>query len=202
MELLEFAQIRSQATKPTFVLTGNISVTRFFQTRAIPPAQWNVCDYVLKFNFKIADTAGSVNTAVDSFSRLELKVLEKIRLKIREYIQTRPTELTISSSDVADEEQFFFTQADNEDELEDQTLEQKEQSGQNAKQWVANEELPSLKTSAKELTKINGNTTSYSLNGVKVSARMRAERVVNLVLKDMKLKLIGQPHDGVPITTD
>ena len=45
-------------------------------------------------------------------ARLELKVTEKIRLKIWEDIQTTPIEVTTSSSDVADEEQIFFTQAD------------------------------------------------------------------------------------------
>ena len=55
--------------------------------------------------------------------------------------------MTTSSSDVADEKQFFFTQADNAIESEEQTLERKEQSRQNAKQRVANEEQPYLKTS-------------------------------------------------------
>ena len=89
---------------------------------------------MLQFNFKIAHLAGSVNTAADFFSRLELKVTEKIRLKIREDIQTTPIEVTTSSSDVADEE-FFITQSDNNDESEEQTLERKERSRQNAKQW-------------------------------------------------------------------
>ena len=60
----------------------------FFQTKAIPPALWNACDYVLHCNFKIADIAGSVNTAAHFLSRLELKVTEKIRLTIREDFQT------------------------------------------------------------------------------------------------------------------
>ena len=109
MAFLQFAPFLWEATKPTFVLTDNKSVTRFFQTKAIPPALWNACDYVLQFNFKIGQIAGSVNTAADFLSRLELKVTEKIRLKIREDIQTTPIEVTTSSSDVADEEQFFFT---------------------------------------------------------------------------------------------
>ena len=164
-----------EATKPTIVLTDNKSVTRFFQTKAIPPALWNACDYVLQFNFKIAHIAGSVNTATDFLSRLEFKVTEKIRLKIREDIQTTPIEVTTSSSDVADEEQFFFTRSDNDNESEEQTLERKEQSRQNAKQWAANEESPASKTSVKEVTKIDGNTTSYSLNGIKANARIRVE---------------------------
>ena len=119
---------------------------------------------MLQFNFKLAHIAGSVNTAADFLSRLEHKVTEKIRLKIREDIQTTPIEVTTSSSDVADEEQIFFTSADDATESEEQTLERKEQSRQNAKQWAANEELLALKTSVKEFTKVDGNTTSYSMN--------------------------------------
>ena len=62
---------------------------------------------MLQINFKIAHIAGSVNTAADYLSRLELEVTEKIRLKIRENIQTTPIEVTNSSSDVAHEEQVF-----------------------------------------------------------------------------------------------
>ena len=127
---------------------------KFFQTKAIPPALWNACDFVLLFNFKIAHIAVSVNTAADFLSRLEPKVTEKIRLKIREDIQTTPVEVTSSSSDVADEEQFLFTHADNNDESEKQTLEGKEQARQNAKEWAANEEPSALKTSVKEITRI------------------------------------------------
>ena len=127
MTFLEFAHILWEATKPTIVLTDNKSVTRFFHTKAIPPALWNACDYVLQFNFTIAHIAGSVNTAADFLSRLELKVTEKIRLKIREDIPIAPIEVTTSCSDVADEEQIFFTHADDAKESEQQTLERKEQ---------------------------------------------------------------------------
>ena len=110
--------------------------------------------------------------------------------------------MTTSSSDVADEEQVFFTQTDNDNEHEEQTIERKEQSRQNAKQWAANEESPALKTSVKEFKKIDGNTTSYSINGIKANARIRVEQDVDLVLKNMKLKILGQPYDEVLILTD
>ena len=202
MAFREFAHILWEAAKPTIVLTDNKSVTRFFQTKAIPPALWNACDYRLQFNFKLAQIAGSVNTAADFLSRLELKVTEKIPLKIREHIQTTPIELTTSSSDVADEEQFFFTQARKNDESEVNTLERKEQLRQNAKQWAANEESPILKISVKEFTKIAGNTTLYSMNGIKANARIRVEQDVDVVWKNMKLKISGQPHDEVLMMTD
>ena len=73
---------------------------------------------------------------------------------------------------------------------------------QNAKQWVANEEPPSLKTSVKELTKIDVKTTSNSMNGIKANALIRVEQDVDLVLKKMKLKFLGQQFDEVIITTD
>ena len=141
----------------------------------------------MQFNFKLSHIARSVNTAADFPSRLELKVTGKIRLKIREGIQTTPIEVTTSSSDVADEEQVFFTQPDNSNESEEQNLQRKEQSKQNLKQWAANEELPFLKTSVKEFTKIDGNTTPCSMNGIRVNARIRVEQDVDLVVKNMKL---------------
>ena len=85
----------SQTTNPLNV---------FLQTKAIPPALRNACDYVLQFNFKRAHIAGSVNTATDFHSTLEFKVTEKIRLKIREDIQATAIEVNTSSSDFADEE--------------------------------------------------------------------------------------------------
>ena len=202
MAFLEFAHILWETSIPTIVLADNKSVTRFFQTKAIPPTPWNACDYVLPFDFKTAHIAGSVNTAADFLSRLELKVTEKIQLKIREDVQTTQIEVSTSSSDVADEEQFFFTQPDSQDETEEQILQSNEQSQKNAAEWVTNQELSSLKPSIKEFTKIDGNTTSYSINGIKASAGIRVEQDADLVLRNLKLKILGQPHDDVLLATD
>ena len=199
MAFFVFAHTMWEAIKPTTVATDNKSVNRFFQTKAIPPALWNACDYVLLFNFKIAHIAGSVNTAADFLSRLELKVTEKIHLKIQEVIQTTPIEVNTSSSGVADQEQLFFARVDN-NESRQKTLERKEQSKQNAKQWAANEESSTSKTSVKEFTNIDGNTTSSSMNGIKANARIGIEQ--NLVLKSMQLKMLGQPYDDVLMMTD
>ena len=188
MAFFEFAHFLWEATKSTIVVTDNKSVTRFFQTKAIPPALWTACDYVLQNHFKIAHSASSINTA-DNFPSRLLKVTEEIRLKIREDIQTTPIEMTTTSSDVADVEQFFCTQADDENESKEQTLERKPQSRQIAKQWVANQEPSSLKTSVKEFTKIDGNTTSYSMNAIKANALIRVEQGVDIVLKNMELKI-------------
>ena len=65
-----------------------------------------------------------------------------------------------------------------------------------------NEESPVLKTSVKEFTKIDGNTMSYSMNGIQANARKRVEQDVDLVLKSMKLKSLSQPYDEVLMITD
>ena len=79
---------------------------------------------MLQFNFKIAHNAGSVNTAADFLYRLELKITEKTRLKIREDIET-PIQVTTYSSDLADGKHFCYKQADNKHESEEQTLSEK-----------------------------------------------------------------------------
>ena len=59
-----------------------------------------------------------------------------------------------------------------------------------------------MKPSIKEFTKTDGNTTSYSIIGIKASARIRVEQDADLVLKNLKLKILGQPHDDVLLATD
>ena len=59
-----------------------------------------------------------------------------------------------------------------------------------------------MKPSIKEFTKIDGNTTAYSLHGRKANARIRVEQDADPVLKNLKLKILGQPYDDVLLTTD
>ena len=202
METLELAHFLWESLEATIVLTDNKSVTRFFQTKANPPSLWNACDYVLQFNFKIAHIAGSVNTAVDFLCRLELKVTEKIHLKIREHVHTTPIEVTTPSSDVADEEQFFFTQADGLDETDEIILQRKKQSREKAAECVVSQGPSSMKPSTKEFTKVDENTTSCSINGIKANARIRVEQDADIILKNLKLKILEQPHDDVLLTMD
>ena len=64
----EFGHIFWGATKPVIIMTDNKSVTRFFQTKRIPPTFWKACDFVLQFNFTIAHIPGKMNTAADFLS--------------------------------------------------------------------------------------------------------------------------------------
>ena len=59
-----------------------------------------------------------------------------------------------------------------------------------------------MKRSIKEFSKVDGNTTSYSIHGIKANARIRVEQDADAVLRNLKLKIFGQPHDDVLLTTD
>ena len=107
---LEYSHFLWETTIPTLVLTDNRLVTRFFQTKTTPLALWNACDYVLHFNFRIKHVAGSQSTAADFLSSFDLTPKEKVQLKLRDDILTSPIEVNLQSSDVADEEQLFFSQ--------------------------------------------------------------------------------------------
>ena len=65
MAFNEFGHIYWGATKPLIIMTDSKSVTRFFQTKMIPPPLWNACDFVLQFNFSIAHIPRKKNTAAD-----------------------------------------------------------------------------------------------------------------------------------------
>ena len=113
-------------------MTDNRSVTRFFQTKAIPPTLWKACDYVLQFNFHIIHVAGTQNTAADFLSRIDLNPKERVEQKIRNDITTQPIQVNLQSTDVADEEQLFFLPEET-IETEEEILLQKEQARQNTR---------------------------------------------------------------------
>ena len=123
---MEFEHIFWETPQPVIILTDNKSVTRFFQTKIIPPPLWNACDFVIQFNFIIAHIPGINNTAADYLSRMEMDPTEKLVLKIREDVETRPIEVNFQSAGVSEEEQIFFTEEDNE--TEEQIWELKKQS--------------------------------------------------------------------------
>ena len=114
----EFGHLMWGSIFPVIVFTDNRTVTRFFQTKLIPPALWNACDYVLQYNFVIAHVAGAVNTAADFLSRTEVNPTEKLEKNLRNDIQTKAIEVNIQSSGIAEEEQIYLLP---EDEIDEKT---------------------------------------------------------------------------------
>ena len=108
--------------EPIKIVIDNNPVTRFFQTKT-PPALWNACDYAIQINFVIKHIPGENITAADYLSRMEMDPKEKLIVKIREDVETRPVEINVQSAGVSEEEQVFFV--DDDDETEAQTWERK-----------------------------------------------------------------------------
>ena len=128
MTFKEIGRIFWGATTPVIIMTDSKSVTRFFQTKMILPPLWNACDFVLKFNFTIAHNPGKKNTAADFLSRLEIDPNEKLILKIREDIPTKPIEVNIESTGIAQEETAFFDPTDQQETTEKELWTRKEEA--------------------------------------------------------------------------
>ena len=117
--------------------------------------------------------ADSVHIAADILSKLELKVTTTARLKIWEEVQTPSIEVQKSCLDVANEEQFFFTHADKDNESEEQTFQRKEQTWQDSKERIANEGPSKLKFLLSEFSKIDGINKLLSIIGIKTNAQIK-----------------------------
>ena len=129
MAFKEFGHIFWGAKKPVIIMTDSKSVTRFFQTKMTPPPLWNATDFALQFNFTIAHIPGKMNTAADFLSQLEMDPNEKkIILKSREDIPTKPIEVNIESTGIAQEETVFFDPTDQLETTEKELWKRKEEA--------------------------------------------------------------------------
>ena len=68
--------------------------------------------------------------------------------------------------------------------------------------WLMDEESPVSQKNVNDFKKIDGNTTSCSINRIKENARIRLEQDVDLVLKNIETKIFGQSHDEVVMMKD
>ena len=88
-------------------------MTRFVQTKIVPPALWNACDDCVKqFNFIIAHIPGAQNTEADYLTRLEADPKDEQVMKIRKDVQAAPIKISVQSAGVSQEEQIFNTNDD------------------------------------------------------------------------------------------
>ena len=93
----EFAQILWGVKKPTIVMTDNKPLTRFFQSKRIPPKPWNYCDQALQFDFVLAHVPGVENPAVDYLSRIDINPEGWVHLKLHDEIRVFKVEIDLAS---------------------------------------------------------------------------------------------------------
>ena len=195
----EFGHLMWGSTFPEIVFTDNRAVTRFFQTKLIPPALWNACDYVLQYNFVIAHVAGAMNTAADFLSRTEISPTKKLEMNLRNDIQTKAIEVNIQSSGITEEEQIHI-HAD--DENDEKTLWEQKDNIRNQTQTETHNEPENEITELLNFHKPNAGTIDYREGHFRDNAKIRLEQNNDQFLRNLRAKIEGQLFDESAFTQD
>ena len=196
---VEFGHLMWGSTFPVIVFTDNRSVTRFFQAKLIPPALWNACDYVLQYNFVIAHVAGSMNTAADFLSRTEINPVEKLEMSIRNDIQTRAIEVNIQSSGIVEEEQIYILP---DDEFDENKLWEEKQNIRHQAQTETHNEPENNVTELQDFHKPTSGLNTCSEGHFRDNARIRLEQNNDIVLRNLRAKIEGNPFDENDLASD
>ena len=196
---VEFGHLMWGNTFPVIVFTDNRSVTRFFQTKMIPPALWNACDYVLQYNFVIAHVAGSLNTAADFLSRTEVNPKEKLEMTIRNDIYTKAIEVNIQSSGIVEEEQIYILP---DDEIDENQLWEEKQNVRTQAQTETHNEPENDISELQHFHKPTSGLISVSSGYFRDNARIRLEQNNDIVLRNLRAKIEGEPFDENDLASD
>ena len=197
MAFKEFGHIFWDATKPVIIMTDSKSVTRFIQTKMIPPPLWNACNFVLHFNFTIAHIPRKMNTAADFVSRLKMDPNEKIILKIREDIPTKPIEVNIESTGIAQEETVFFDPTDQLKTTEKELWKRKEE----ARNAIPNDP-PVITVSCYYANDLHKDTTIVNIAQLTKPSRILIEQGSDPTLLNLKREMFGLPFDEQILLND
>ena len=197
MAFKEFGHIFWGATKTVIIMTDSKSVTRFLQTKMIPSPLWNACNFALQFNFTIAQIPGKMNTAADFLSRLEMDPNEKIILKIREDFPTKPIEVNVESTGIAQEQTVFVDTTDQEQTTEKQLWKRKEE----ARNAIPNDP-PVIRVSCYYANDLLKDTTVVNIAQLTKPSRILIEQDSHPNLLNFKREMLGLPFDEQILLND
>ena len=178
-------------------MTDSKLVTNFFQTKMIRPPLWNARDFVLQFNFTIAHIPGKMNATADFLSRLEMDPNGKIILKIREDIRTKPIEVNIESTGIAQEEPVFSEPIDQLETTEKEFWSRKKK-GRNA---IPNDP-PVITVSCYYANDLHKDTTIVNIAQLTIPSRILIEQDSDPTLLNFKRKMLGLPFDDQLLLND
>ena len=193
----EFGHLFWGAIKPVIIMTDSKSVTRFFQTKMIPPPPWNACNFVRQFNFTIAHIPGKMNTAGDFLSRLEMDPNQKLILELREDIPTKPIEVNIESTGIAQEEQVFHDPTDQQETTEKELWTRKEE----ARNSIPNDP-PVATVSCYYANDLHKDTTIVNIAQITKPSRILIEQDSDPRLLNFKREMLGVPFEEQILLND
>ena len=168
-------------------------MTRLFQTKFVPSAPCNACDYVIQSNFVIAHIPGAQNTAAGYLSRMEADPKDKLVMKISEDVQTVPTEKNVYSAGVSQEEQIFYTNDD--DETEEQY-------------WARKEAIRMNPATEEPAVTIQTLSTNLVKQQPEIKVRLRKTNQITIeqskdaVLQKLKVKLLHEEYSETVLQQD
>ena len=163
----------------------------------IPPPLWNACDFVLQFNFTIAHIPGKMNTAADFLSRLELDPNEKIILKIREDIPTKPIEVNIESTGIAQEETVFFDPTNQQETTEKELWKRKDEA-----RSAIPDDPPVITVSCYYANDLHKDTTIVNIAQLTKPSRILIEQDSDPTLLNFQREMLGLPFDEQILIND
>ena len=80
----ELAHILWGVKKSSIVITDVKALTRFFQSKRIPPKLQNYCNQALQFDFFLGHVPGVENPAAGYLSRIDINPKDRIHLKFHD----------------------------------------------------------------------------------------------------------------------
>ena len=151
---------------------------------------WNACDFELQFNFTIAHIPGKMNTAADFLSRSELDPNEKIILKNREDSPTKPIEVNIESTGIAQEETVFLDPTNQQETTEKELWKRKEE----ARNAIPNDP-PVITVSCYYANDLHKDTTLMHIAQLTKPSRILIEQDSDPTLLNFIRKMLELPFD-------
>ena len=140
-----------------------------------------------------------MNTAADFLSRTEVNPTEKPEMTLRNDIHTKALEVNIQSSGIVEEEQIYILPDDDVD--ENQLWQEKH----NVREQAQNETHNEPENDVNELQQFHKPTCgliSCSSGHFKDNARIRPEQNNDVVLRNLRAKLEGNPFDENELASD
>ena len=165
----------------------------------IPPVFWNACDYVLQYNFVIAHVAGTMNTAADFLSRTEVDPTEKLEMTNRNDIHTKAIEVNIQSSGIVEKEQIYVLP---DDQIDENQLWEEKQNIRKQGQTETHNDPENAVSELQQFLKPKSGLISCSSGYFKDNARIRLEQNNDIVLRNLRAKIEGNPFDENELASD
>ena len=140
-----------------------------------------------------------MNTAADFSSRTEVDPTEKLEMTIRNDIHTKAFEVNIQSSGFVEEEQIYILP---EDEIDENQLWEEKQNIRNQAQIETHNEPETDVSELQQFHKPTSGLVSISLGYFRDNARIRLQQNNDIVLRNLRAKLEGNPFDENELASD